>query len=242
MRTLPLLFCFACSACAIDDDSAARRPVIADGESGDEGGDEDGCAGAAVDSVSARVVDEDGAGLVGARLQLCVTASDGRNACLRPAAVDVDGAVTVAMPDNARCLSELSLRVLAGEDRVPLHCAAEIHDGAVDVGALAVGVVAEGVFEGGLTASGGITGAALDASSCVHRAAPDGTWKLWALTGDNVGDVVVVDAALAHADVGVFVMDAVGEFVEVADVVVDADGRVDAGVVEPGWLALVVGG
>ena len=78
-------------------------------------------------SVHARVVDEDGAGLADARVQLCVWTVDARMLCLEPGRTDAAGDVLVDVAAPARCMVSATARVLLPQSRRPaLYCGVEL--------------------------------------------------------------------------------------------------------------------
>jgi hypothetical protein len=70
-------------------------------------------AGRYVETVTAAVLDERAHPLADAKVQLCVReASTHQLLCLRPVSPAADGAVTVTVPERARCLGAAAMRVM----------------------------------------------------------------------------------------------------------------------------------
>lgn len=80
-------------------------------------------------SVRARVVDDAGAGLADARVQLCVWTFDARMLCLEPGRTDTAGDVLIDVAAPARCMVSATARVLLPQSRRPaLYCGVALSD------------------------------------------------------------------------------------------------------------------
>ncbi|RJO65903.1 MAG: hypothetical protein C4523_14825 [Myxococcales bacterium] len=81
-------------------------------------------AGAAVQSVSGLVSDENGAPLKGVSALLCVYNIDGSSACLSPVRSNTAGQYIAYVPEARRCVDHLALRFLKSDDLdlAPLAC------------------------------------------------------------------------------------------------------------------------
>ena len=78
-------------------------------------------------NVTTRVVDEAGAGLADARVQLCVWTNEPRMLCLEPGRADAQGDVRIEVAPAARCMVSATARVLLPQSRRPaLYCDLEL--------------------------------------------------------------------------------------------------------------------
>lgn len=75
-------------------------------------------------SVSGKVQTETGAGIGGAFAQVCLRQAPGNLLlCLRPDDADMNGDFSVEIPDNTRCLSEITMRSLQVDvNRASMYC------------------------------------------------------------------------------------------------------------------------
>ena len=72
-----------------------------------------GCAGQTIAFVSGLVIDENSNPVVGAKAQSCMRVNPtGQLLCLQPGDTGADGTFSVAIPDSARCVDEVTSRVL----------------------------------------------------------------------------------------------------------------------------------
>lgn len=128
LHTIALTACPAAQQGVHDDTSVPPSPQLED--DGDRGPDRDsGCPTHVpyTASVRARVVDEHGAGLPDARVQLCIWTNDGRMLCLEPGRADAAGDVLIDVAEAARCMVSATARVLLPQSRRPaLYCAVEL--------------------------------------------------------------------------------------------------------------------
>lgn len=77
-----------------------------------------------ITDVGGRIVDEAGAGVVGAFVQMCVRTDVGRLLCLRPTNTDDNGVFLADVAENARCLERATARVVKPQtDTASLYCA-----------------------------------------------------------------------------------------------------------------------
>jgi len=92
------------------------------------------CAGSWVAEARGWVVDEVGRAVEGAKVQLCVrVAGSGSLLCLMPADTGADGAFSLSVPNDARCLDELTFRSLVPRERyATMYCHAQLSDVGAD--------------------------------------------------------------------------------------------------------------
>jgi hypothetical protein len=92
------------------------------------------CAASWVAEARGWVVDEVGRAVEGAKVQLCVrVAGSGNLLCLMPADTGADGAFSLSVPNDARCLDELTFRTLVPRERyATMYCHAHISDVGAD--------------------------------------------------------------------------------------------------------------
>lgn len=86
------------------------------------------CVGSWVAQARGWVVDEVGRAVEGAKVQLCVrVAGSGNLLCLMPADTGADGAFSLSVPNDARCLAEATFRTLVPRERyATMYCHASL--------------------------------------------------------------------------------------------------------------------
>lgn len=89
-----------------------------------------GCAANTVSFVAGYVVDQGGRAVVGAKAQACLRLSpSGDLLCLAPSDSGMDGTFGIVVPDNARCATEVTARVLVPlTDQSTQYCHVELPD------------------------------------------------------------------------------------------------------------------
>ena len=86
------------------------------------------CEAAHVERIEGTAVDEAGEPVEGARPQACIrVAPDGHLICLEPPMAAADGAFTIEVPEDNRCVEELALRLLLpGSEFATTYCEVEV--------------------------------------------------------------------------------------------------------------------
>jgi hypothetical protein len=213
-------------------------------------------------SLRARVLDERGAGIEDAAVQLCTEAPDGRTFCLAPAFADPSGLATVEVAESARCITHATARVLVpGSTRPAVYCDVPLplDDATVTVAEPYV------LLEGHSDLDGVTIDVDLDeperlaarvlrqqqAPLCVQRGMPDGATVVAFAPDEDADALFAVDVALDDGPVQVWARGALSCTLDDDSGTHLAKGawtRLDDGVVQDGvatgalpclaWLAL----
>lgn len=116
--------CAECSAAQICVDEVCQDPVIPEPGADVNTDPVAGCAATSVSFVSGYVVDSARRPVAGAKAQVCLRTSPGDTLlCLMPADTESTGGFGVVIPDNARCVDDVTMRVLLpGASKVTSYC------------------------------------------------------------------------------------------------------------------------